>query len=283
MATYQQLKTRAEQVRDEQTIGGNTALRVGQLLCDMVDKDEENADSIDNLSVYYTGTQNNPIVETLNNPQGLHWLQSPIVALVSMGEDLDGDAGAVVQEGDLYYYNHSGYQIFQKGNSSSLPGTGYKARQKVMYLNKYTGKLYEWTGSIMSEITLAGTGGGGGGGGGDITVDSSLSSSSRNPVQNRVITAALAGKQATISDLSTIRTGAGKGATALQPSDVSVESPSTPDGTVTINVGSNAYSINLNHSHPQYLKYQLLADEAAYTALATKDSGTLYLIPVTAS
>ena len=30
-----------------------------------------------------------------------------------------------------------------------------------------------------------------------------------------------------------------------------------------------------------YPKYVLLADEAAYTALATKDSGTLYLIPKT--
>lgn len=31
----------------------------------------------------------------------------------------------------------------------------------------------------------------------------------------------------------------------------------------------------------EYPKYVLLADEAAYTALATKDSGTLYLIPKT--
>jgi hypothetical protein len=38
-------------------------------------------------------------------------------------------------------------------------------------------------------------------------------------------------------------------------------------------------TLNLNHVHSQYLKYELLADEAAYTALATKDSSTLYLIP----
>lgn len=31
--------------------------------------------------------------------------------------------------------------------------------------------------------------------------------------------------------------------------------------------------------HPACLKYKLLADEAAYEALATKDPGTLYLIP----
>jgi len=157
MADYNQLKTRAQQVRDEQTIGGNTALRVGQLLMDMVDAESE---TVDNIVELFTGTEDNPVIPTLPNPGLLHWLQSPIVALVSMGEDLDGDAGAVVQEGDLYYYNHSGYQIFVKG-SGSLPGTGYKARQKVLYLNKYTGKLYEWTGADMSEIVLAGTGGGG--------------------------------------------------------------------------------------------------------------------------
>jgi len=45
-------------------------------------------------------------------------------------------------------------------------------------------------------------GGGGGGGGGDITVDTEMSSTSTNPVQNRVITAALALKAA-ITDIPT--------------------------------------------------------------------------------
>ena len=48
------------------------------------------------------------------------------------------------------------------------------------------------------------------------TVDSALSSTSTNPVQNKVINSALAGKQDTIDDLATIRDGASKGATALQ-------------------------------------------------------------------
>lgn len=38
-------------------------------------------------------------------------------------------------------------------------------------------------------------------------------------------------------------------------------------------------TLDLNHAHPQYIKYELLADEAAYNALTTKDSSTLYLIP----
>jgi hypothetical protein len=48
-------------------------------------------------------------------------------------------------------------------------------------------------------------------------VDSTLSTTSTNPVQNKVINIALSGKQDTISDLETIRTGAELGATAVQP------------------------------------------------------------------
>ena len=53
-----------------------------------------------------------------------------------------------------------------------------------------------------------------------IDVDSALSSTSVNPVQNKVINSALAGKQDTISDLATIRSNASKGATAVQPDDL---------------------------------------------------------------
>lgn len=51
----------------------------------------------------------------------------------------------------------------------------------------------------------------------DIDVDDALSTTSENPVQNKIVTTALNGKQATISDLSTIRSGAAAGATAVQP------------------------------------------------------------------
>lgn len=51
----------------------------------------------------------------------------------------------------------------------------------------------------------------------DIDVDDELSTTSENPVQNKVVTTALNGKQETISDLSTIRSGAAAGATAVQP------------------------------------------------------------------
>lgn len=50
-----------------------------------------------------------------------------------------------------------------------------------------------------------------------IVIDSSLSSTSTNPVENRIINSALNWKQATISDLATIRSWAALGATAIQP------------------------------------------------------------------
>ena len=49
--------------------------------------------------------------------------------------------------------------------------------------------------------------------------------------------------------------------------------------TITLKTGTSATVINQHQSLSGYAKYVLLADEAAYTALTTKDSGTLYLIP----
>lgn len=57
-------------------------------------------------------------------------------------------------------------------------------------------------------------------GSGGITVDGELSTTSENPVQNKVITGALNDKQDVILDLSTIRSGASAGSTALQPNDL---------------------------------------------------------------
>ena len=55
---------------------------------------------------------------------------------------------------------------------------------------------------------------------------------------------------------------------------------SQQDGTIVITLtNGDTVTIDLNHNHPQYPKYQELADEAAYEALATKESDTLYLIP----
>ena len=94
------------------------------------------------------------------------------------------------------------------------------------------------------------------GGGSDIVVDSALSSTSTNPVQNRVVTQALAGKQDAISDLATIRSNAAKGATALQsvPAEFVTESELSAKGFATtsqvsakqdkLTSGSNIKTIN---------------------------------------
>lgn len=59
-----------------------------------------------------------------------------------------------------------------------------------------------------------------------------------------------------------------------------VESPTPADGTFIIHLSDgNDVIVDMNHDHPQYPKYQLCADEAEYTAITTKDSATLYLIP----
>lgn len=55
---------------------------------------------------------------------------------------------------------------------------------------------------------------------------------------------------------------------------------SQEDGTIVITLtDGNTITIDLNHDHPAYPKYQLCADEAEYQAIATKESDKLYLIP----
>ena len=105
-----------------------------------------------------------------------------------------------------------------------------------------------------------------------LTFDNAPTAGSNNPVKSGGIKTYVDGK-ATITGITT-----------------------SQDGTFTIaQSDGNSYTVNLNHVHPQYLtEHQslsgrvqssdvttivVLADEAAYTALATKDSGTLYLIP----
>lgn len=62
---------------------------------------------------------------------------------------------------------------------------------------KFKGQTFDWSG-------------------GGAEIDSELSDTSENAVQNKTVTTALATKQDVISDLETIRSGAALGATALQ-------------------------------------------------------------------
>lgn len=55
---------------------------------------------------------------------------------------------------------------------------------------------------------------------------------------------------------------------------------SNQDGTLVFTLADgDVITIDLNHDHTAYPKYVLCADEADYTAITTKESDTLYLIP----
>lgn len=54
---------------------------------------------------------------------------------------------------------------------------------------------------------------------------------------------------------------------------------SSQDGTLIITLtNGDTITIDLNHNHPAYPKYELLASETAYDAITTKESDKLYLI-----
>lgn len=59
-----------------------------------------------------------------------------------------------------------------------------------------------------------------------------------------------------------------------------IGTPVVVDGTVIITLSNgDTITLDLNHDHLAYPKYHLCTDEAEYTAITTKDSTTLYLIP----
>ena len=59
----------------------------------------------------------------------------------------------------------------------------------------------------------------------------------------------------------------------------SISTPATADGTTQIELtNGDTITLDLNHQHPQYPKYVYCATQAAYDAITTKESDTLYLI-----
>lgn len=85
-------------------------------------------------------------------------------------------------------------------------------------------------------------------------------------VTDTELTNGLSGKQDTISDLATIRSGAALGSTALQ---------SVPEGYATETwVGQQGYLTSIPVSYCQVVTLT----QAQYDALATKDAHTLYII-----
>jgi len=123
MADFDDLKTRSEEVRDEPMIGGNTALRVGQLFYDIADAAEE----VDGKTNFY---------------------------LDSMGDELDGQP-TYIGPGMVFYDSDNG--VISKCIS---PGV-YESTaclETLVYVNKVTNKLYRWSRAGQNMIQIAGSG-----------------------------------------------------------------------------------------------------------------------------
>lgn len=116
-------------------------------------------------------------------------------------------------------------------------------------------------------------------------IDDRLDTTSLNPVQNVVITNALAGKQDTISDLSTIRSGATLWATSIQPND-NVSELTNDAGYLTSSTGVTS----VNGSTWAVTVQATISDLSSIRTNATNwatavswDSGTTYQFKVSTS
>ena len=89
-------------------------------------------------------------------------------------------------------------------------------------------------------------------------VDAALSDTSENPVQNKIIKAAIDAKQDTISDLETIRSGAALGATAYQKPSTGIPASDIAEGvipTVPTNVSAFTNDAGYLTQHQSLDKY----------------------------
>ena len=147
MATYQELRTRSQQVRDEQNIGGNTALRVGQLLMDIVKYFYDNDAAASEYLQQHFAMVN-------DGTQLLNWQQSPIVILHTMGEAYDDGDFSALSQGENFFRN--GFIMEADGQGGGINGETPKAN--VLYVNLANDTLYTWNGASFDAITSGGGG-----------------------------------------------------------------------------------------------------------------------------
>lgn len=142
MSTLNELLARAQEVRDEQEVGGNTALRVGQLLADIIQWcADTDADFVESVEHY---------VAQLNERDGIiNWWQSRILILKTMGSDFDDVDVSSLSNGDLYY-DSVGKWLFERENGGSV--NGHHPSGGVLYVNIGNGMSYRWDGSAMRAI-----------------------------------------------------------------------------------------------------------------------------------
>lgn len=148
---------------------------------------------------------------------------------------------------------------------STLSSTSTNPIQNKVVYNALAGKqdkLIAGTGISISGNTISCTVSGGSGGG-SITVDSTMSSTSTNPVQNKVIYSALQGKQNTLT--------AGTGI-SISGNTISC---TVSGGTVTIDSALSGTSINPVQNKVIYTALQNKQDKINYeTWTFTTVSGT---------
>ena len=224
-------------------------------------------------NVYVTSFTVRDLNDLLNNPgrdiqidsQGLYEaIHERKIILVPNGE-FPGYGIAVGYIEDLIYLT----VYLEGGRQISLDLT---IGNDTIYSNEVTDRYVVYTKSfktINGESIL---------GSGDITVkkgpeivvDKEISRVSENPVQNKTIAAELDKKQATISDLSTIRRGASLGATALQThQDISHLAEKTDVESLAKEVFTNT-NMNLNQGGQIAVLFDSKAEKSELSELDEK-------------
>lgn len=149
---------------------------------------------------------------------------------------------------------------------STLSGSSTNPIQNKVVYNALAGKqdkLIAGTGISISGNTISCTVSGGSGGG-SITVDSTMSSTSTNPVQNKVIYSALQGKQNTLT-----------AGTGISISGNTISCTVTGGGSVTVDSTMSSTSTNPVQNKVIYTALQNKQDKINYeTWTFTTVSGT---------
>lgn len=142
----QELINKALEIRDEDGVGENTALRVGSLLLDIIDALTDAIDS-DTLQLVLTE------FASLTSNGKISWEQSRCVIVASMGSELDN-----VDGDDWAYTEHNGDIVFNPtGKYLRVVGTSgnYALSPGVLYINAHSCHAYKWdnVAQKMAEIT----------------------------------------------------------------------------------------------------------------------------------
>ena len=145
MAQIDDLLNQASEIRNADQEKENTAQRVGKMLMDII-QHIAGFVSVEGLAAALADYA--PLQGAL-----VHWRNSRVVCLASMGSELDNIDG-----GDWQYTNHTGDIVFNpSGRNLSIVGEqgNYSVFPGVFYVNLHSRHCYVWdaTTQAMIEIT----------------------------------------------------------------------------------------------------------------------------------